>query len=196
MTGNKKLPQNRIAKLRKEKNLSQAQLAKGTGLTRQAISLYEIGKREPKLETWLKLANFFNVPVSYLQGISNIRTTNLMDKSLKDSLANRANNDFMNIVNSSIDDNPIHTYSRLVDAYHGRKKPGEKLSPQKSAVLYRDYLIGQHITDSKKIIGFVDVFESLYHAFLFGYGNGNDAEKEFYERILKMVKDHQSSKRD
>lgn len=70
MSENKKLPQNRIAKLRKEKNLSQAQLAKETGLTRQAISLYEIGKREPKLETWVKLADFFNVPVPYLQGIT------------------------------------------------------------------------------------------------------------------------------
>lgn len=73
MSENKKLPQNRIAKLRKEKNLSQAQLAKETGLTRQAISLYEIGKREPKLETWFKLSDFFDVPVSYLQGIGNSR---------------------------------------------------------------------------------------------------------------------------
>lgn len=66
----KKLPQNRIAELRKKKNLSQAQLAKETGLTRQAISLYETNRREPKLETWLKLAKFFGVSVSYLQGIS------------------------------------------------------------------------------------------------------------------------------
>ena len=69
MTDDKKIPQNRIAELRKEKNLSQAELAKKTGLTRQAISLYEISKREPKLETWIKLADFFDVPVSYLQGL-------------------------------------------------------------------------------------------------------------------------------
>ena len=56
LTEDKKLPQNRIAELRKKKKLSQAQLAKETGLTRQAISLYEISKREPKLEIWLKLA--------------------------------------------------------------------------------------------------------------------------------------------
>lgn len=70
MARDKELPQNRIAELRKKKKLSQAQLAKETGLTRQAVSLYEIGKREPKLETWIKLANFFGVPVSYLQGIT------------------------------------------------------------------------------------------------------------------------------
>lgn len=66
---NKKLPKNRIAELRKEKKLSQAQLANKTGLTRQAISLYEIGKRDPSSETWIKLANFFNVPATYLMGL-------------------------------------------------------------------------------------------------------------------------------
>lgn len=70
LTEDKKLPQNRIAELRKKKKLSQAQLAKETGLTRQAISLYEISKREPKLETWIKLADFFDVPVPYLQGLN------------------------------------------------------------------------------------------------------------------------------
>lgn len=71
MSENEKIPKNRIAKLRKKKKLSQAQLAKKTGLTRQAISLYEIGKREPKLEIWIKLADFFDVPTPYLQGVSN-----------------------------------------------------------------------------------------------------------------------------
>lgn len=70
LSENKKLPQNRIAELRKKKKLSQAQLAKETGLTRQAISLYETNRREPKLEIWMKLARFFSVPVSYLQGIT------------------------------------------------------------------------------------------------------------------------------
>lgn len=73
MAENRELPKNRIAELRKKQKISQAQLAKETGLTRQAISLYEIGKREPKLETWFKLSDFFDVPVSYLQGIGNSR---------------------------------------------------------------------------------------------------------------------------
>lgn len=71
VSNDNKTPKNRIAELRKKQKISQAELAKETGLTRQAISLYEIGKREPKLETWLKLAEFFDVPTPYLQGISN-----------------------------------------------------------------------------------------------------------------------------
>lgn len=75
MVDDKKIPQNRIAELRKENNLSQAELAKKTGLTRQAISLYEIGKREPKLTTWVKLADYFDVPLTYIQGLENNRVT-------------------------------------------------------------------------------------------------------------------------
>lgn len=101
MSDNNQLPQNRIAKLRIDKNLSQSKLAEKTGLTRQAISLYEIGKREPKLETWIKLANFFNVPVSYLQGIE------LSNKEFVNNISKKEyfNNDFMLGVNDRLKQN-------------------------------------------------------------------------------------------
>lgn len=71
--------QNRIKEIRQEKNLSQTDIAKALGVTRQAISLYEKGDRELKLETWQKLADFFNVPVDYLLGISKDRSTLTID---------------------------------------------------------------------------------------------------------------------
>lgn len=64
---------NRIKELRQSKNLSQAELAERVGITRQGISLYEKGKRTPKLEMWQKLADFFGVSVPYLQGISSVK---------------------------------------------------------------------------------------------------------------------------
>ncbi|MDY5628910.1 helix-turn-helix transcriptional regulator [Limosilactobacillus coleohominis] len=72
MDKSEKKPRNRIAELRKHKGLTIQQVADGIGVSNGTISRYEKGSREPKLETWLKLANFFNVPVSYLQGVSNI----------------------------------------------------------------------------------------------------------------------------
>ena len=63
---------NRIKEIRQEKKLSQKNLAKKLNISQQAISLYEKGDREPKLETWQKLADFFGVSVPYLQGISDI----------------------------------------------------------------------------------------------------------------------------
>ncbi|WP_054669096.1 helix-turn-helix domain-containing protein [Lentilactobacillus senioris] len=61
---------NRLSELRKKENLSQSALAKiAGGVTPQSISLYEKGQREPKIKTWNKLADYFNVSVSYLMGI-------------------------------------------------------------------------------------------------------------------------------
>lgn len=68
---NKKV--NRIGELRKEKGLSQGELAKKTNLTRQAISLYEIGKRKPSISVIRGLASFFNVTTAYLMGLSDDR---------------------------------------------------------------------------------------------------------------------------
>ena len=71
--------QNRIKELREKKGLSQEELAKKLNISQQAIRLYEKGDREPKLETWQKLADFFNVPVDYLLGISKDRSTLTID---------------------------------------------------------------------------------------------------------------------
>lgn len=60
---------NRIRELRAEKNISQVRLAVVIGVTSDAVGKYERGDREPKLETWQKLAEYFGVSVGYLQGI-------------------------------------------------------------------------------------------------------------------------------
>lgn len=75
---------NRIKELRNKKGLSQKEFAKAFSefirndenvkpVSYATISRWERGENEPKLETWFKLSDFFNVPVSYLQGISNSR---------------------------------------------------------------------------------------------------------------------------
>ena len=74
---------NRIRQLREENKISQADLAKYLGVTHQSISLYERGDREPKLETWQKFAEYFEVQVDYLQGISQHRTIEELLSSYK-----------------------------------------------------------------------------------------------------------------
>ena len=59
---------NRIKELRESRNVSQEELATVLDTTQQSISLYESGNREPKLETWQQLADYFDVSVPYLQG--------------------------------------------------------------------------------------------------------------------------------
>lgn len=60
---------NRLKEIRESKGLTLEDVGKGVGLATNTISRYETGKREPKLETWKKLANFFGVSVPYIQGI-------------------------------------------------------------------------------------------------------------------------------
>lgn len=62
---------NRIKELRKNNNLTLKQLGSMVGLATNTISQYETGDRNPKLETWIKMSEIFDVPVSYLQGVSN-----------------------------------------------------------------------------------------------------------------------------
>ena len=59
-----------LKSLRIKKGLSQTDLAKITGLTRSAIGMYEVGKREPNFETLEVLADFFNVDMNTLLGKS------------------------------------------------------------------------------------------------------------------------------
>ena len=59
---------NRIKELREEKGLTLEKLGEKVDIAKNTLSRYESGKREPKLEVWQKLADCFNVSVSYLQG--------------------------------------------------------------------------------------------------------------------------------
>lgn len=62
----------RLKKLRNEKELTQAALAKRLGLGESTISFYESDKRQPDFEITEKLADFFCVTLDYLLGRSNI----------------------------------------------------------------------------------------------------------------------------
>ncbi|MCL4514019.1 MAG: helix-turn-helix domain-containing protein [Firmicutes bacterium] len=65
------LPQ-RLAFLRKEKGLSQYELAKALGFSRGQIANYEQGSRRPDPATLQRLADYFNVSVDYLLGRNNV----------------------------------------------------------------------------------------------------------------------------
>lgn len=61
---------NRLKELREEKGLTLDDIENITGIKRGTFNNYENGKTEPKLDTWGKLASFFDVPISYLMGLT------------------------------------------------------------------------------------------------------------------------------
>lgn len=58
----------RIAQLRKERNLTQEELAKVLGVSRGAVSMWEIDQRTPDPPILQQIANYFGVSVDYLLG--------------------------------------------------------------------------------------------------------------------------------
>ena len=63
-------PNNRLREIRLRKELTLKKVADDIGISENGLCNYELGKREPKLKTWIKLADYFNVSVSYLQGLT------------------------------------------------------------------------------------------------------------------------------
>ncbi|MDT8717631.1 helix-turn-helix transcriptional regulator [Clostridium sp. 19966] len=59
--------------LRSEKGLTQKDLAEYLKISTSAYGFYEQGKREPDMETLIKLAAFFNVSSDFLLGRTNIK---------------------------------------------------------------------------------------------------------------------------
>ncbi|AFK85868.1 MULTISPECIES: helix-turn-helix domain-containing protein [Thermoanaerobacterium] len=71
----------RLKELRKEKNLTQEDLAKILEISRSTIAGYETERKEPDYETLKKIADFFNVSIDYLLGRIDIRSP--LDKITK-----------------------------------------------------------------------------------------------------------------
>lgn len=79
---------NRIKELRIEKGITQADLAKILKISDRAVGYYENGDREPDYTTLLKIAEYFDVSIDYLLGVSDIR--NPVVEAYKDLLERKA----------------------------------------------------------------------------------------------------------
>ena len=71
-----------IRHLRTTRNLSQVDLAKALGVTKQSISNWENDNIQPSIDMLIRLAHFFSVSTDYLLGLNQrkyIETSNLTD---------------------------------------------------------------------------------------------------------------------
>ncbi len=96
---------NRLRELREEKGLTLKELVDDLKkvdlkISSDTLAKYERGDREPKLERWQKLADYFDVSVGYLQGVSDIKNYNKIlsspDVTFKDwiDVATQATGDY------------------------------------------------------------------------------------------------------
>ena len=52
--------------IRKKRNLNQLKVATDLNISRESISYYETGKREPSLALLVRMSEYFNVSIHYL----------------------------------------------------------------------------------------------------------------------------------
>lgn len=55
-----------LKEIRKKKGYSQLKVAMDLSISREALSFYERGKRNPDLQMLLLLSDYFNVSIDYL----------------------------------------------------------------------------------------------------------------------------------
>lgn len=86
----------RLKKLRTEKHMSQADLAKAFKVSQQTIGSWEVGRSEPNTEILTDIANYFSVSTDYLLG-----NTSKKNKSAPE----RATNKDVHDLKTFLDDN-------------------------------------------------------------------------------------------
>ena len=55
-----------LKKIRMQQNLNQQKVAMDLNISREALSHYENGKREPSLSLLVQMSQYFNVSINYL----------------------------------------------------------------------------------------------------------------------------------
>lgn len=55
-----------LKNIRKQRNLNQQKVAMDLNISREALSYYENGKREPSLSLLVAMSKYYNVSINYL----------------------------------------------------------------------------------------------------------------------------------
>ena len=63
----------RLRELRKERKMTQTELANALGVAMNTESIWERGERQPDDKLFISTAEYFGVPITYLAGVSDKR---------------------------------------------------------------------------------------------------------------------------
>ncbi|MGN0452466.1 MAG: helix-turn-helix transcriptional regulator [Ruminococcus sp.] len=105
-----------LAKLRKDCELTQKQVADILHLERSTYAYYERGTTEPDLKTLTKLARIYNVPLDYFLPINDGIRTSIADPELADKPAKDRGTEDFKIYNLSKEEQDILILYRALDS--------------------------------------------------------------------------------
>ena len=72
---------NNMKKIRESLQLTQVKVANDLKLSRQVYNFYENGKRNPDMQTLVKIADYYNVSIDYLLGRTNVIKPEKVDEN-------------------------------------------------------------------------------------------------------------------
>ncbi len=134
---------NNILITRKIQHKTLKEVSKGTGISEMMLSRYERGKSEPKLKTWQKLADYFDVSVPYLQGISTETNMNESEHLIDPYVANQQGHgifgDQLRIKNDSLIDMLCIIYSQYRDTSFDFISKKDNLTRQQKKKILDDF---------------------------------------------------------
>lgn len=182
---------NRIRKCRQNKKLTLKQLSEELAkqdfkISADALGKYERGEREPKLETWIKLSDFFNVPVSYLQGLSDFDDPSLflnmkdwLDKVSKKYPSGNNDDRFYipeNELNALTKEITLGKFNRVVKAlsyFEGKDRQDE---------------INKMLAEFDDINRMSDIYTLILNVFLIGLkaSIGDKKAQNYYKKFLEL----------
>lgn len=130
-----------LKKERQKRGYTQAEMAKLLGLSRSAYSLYESGKREPKIEVLQKIADALNISMNELTGYKYQGKIHMSDGSIKDFYAPDSPNEELTFKDKR---EIAHDLSELMEKFKEGESGalffnGEEIEPE-SVDLLRDSL--------------------------------------------------------
>lgn len=107
-----------IKRLREEKDLTQEELGRYIGVSKQAIQKYETGQSQMGSDKVEKYAEFFGVSPAFIMGWTTDRNYGLLSESDKDSY--KPLKDFVHMLVTkskinSLDDMSVEMYKNLLD---------------------------------------------------------------------------------
>lgn len=106
----------KLTQLRKSENLSQEQLAKIIGVSKQAYGHYEREERELGYDMLCKLADYFGVTVDYLIGHESVKNP-IMERPLSEIAEN-----FIREFGELFSDETFQSYARLYKLMDARQR--------------------------------------------------------------------------
>ena len=143
---------NRLKEIRKEKNMTQVQLAEALGVSKGTVAMWEIGKRQPNFETLNALSDIFDKRIDYILGYSNDSSSVKMTESEIEQLGVwETEENFYEMIMAylRLDEFGKHAVDSVIKAEVSRCREHKSLSQEENIML--SLKISNKQNDNKKI---------------------------------------------